>query len=56
MLSFLATVDGDISVTVLSSEKDYVNGGFIEYYNSFEKADRTLYYDAINTLKNRCRS
>lgn len=51
MLSFLATVDGDISVTVLSSEKDFVNGGFVEYYNSFEKADRTLYYDAINTLK-----
>ncbi len=51
MMDFIATVDGDIAITVLSSESDLVGGKYFEYYSELQKGDEALYYTALNTLK-----
>ncbi len=49
--NFFASIDGDITLTVISAQKDLVNGTYIEYYNSLFSRTRSYYYDLLNTLK-----
>lgn len=48
---FFATLDGDVTLTLISSERDFVDGTYVEYYNNFYTDDKNYYYTFINTLK-----
>ncbi len=48
---FLATIDGDVTLTVISSETDFAEGAYIEYYNGFYSESTEHYYTFIDTLK-----
>ena len=49
--NFFASIDGDITLTLISAQKDLVNGTYIEYYNHLFSDTRSHYYDLLNTLK-----
>ena len=48
---FFATLDGDVTLTLISGQQDFVDGKYIEYFNDFYTDDRGYYYSFINTLK-----
>ncbi len=48
---FFATLDGDVTLTLISSQRDFVNGTYVEYFNDFYTDDKNYYYAFINTLK-----
>ncbi len=48
---FFATLDGDVTLTLISSQRDFVDGTYVEYYNDFYTDTKSDYYTFINTLK-----
>lgn len=48
---FFATLDGDVTLTLISGQRDFANGTYVEYYNDFYTDDKNYYYSFINTLK-----
>ncbi len=48
---FFATLDGDVTLTLISGQRDFVDGTYVEYYNDFYTDDKNYYYSFINTLK-----
>lgn len=48
---FFATLDGDVTLTLISGQKDFVDGSYVEYFNDFSADDKGYYYSFINTLK-----
>lgn len=49
--NFFATVDGNISITIISSQIDYVSGEYFDYYYKTSADSVQYYYDVLNTLK-----
>lgn len=49
--NFFSTVDNTINVTLLSSERDYAEGHYTEYYLNADATNRSVYCDVLNTLK-----
>ncbi len=49
--NFFATVDHAISVTLISSERDFVAGDYLKYYYGYTSDTLQNYYDVVNTLK-----
>lgn len=48
---FFATLDGDVTLTLISGQKDFADGIYVEYYNDFYTDNKNYYYSFINTLK-----
>ena len=51
---FLASVDGNITLTLLADEIDYACGEYNEYYYDFFASDNTYYRSVIDLLKTVC--
>lgn len=49
--SFFATVDAPISITLVSSQTDFVSGDYLNYHYGYTTETLQHYYDVINTLK-----
>lgn len=49
--SALAQIDGDVVLTLISGERDFADGGYLEYYNGFTSDSNFYYLQLVNTLK-----
>ena len=47
----LVDIDGDVTITLISSERDFAMGEYIEYYYDIYSKNTSYYYDLVNTLK-----
>ena len=48
---FIATLDDSVTITLISSQKDFVDGYYVEHFNDFYADDKKYYHTFINTLK-----
>ncbi len=48
---FFASVDAPVSITLVSSQTDFVSGDYLNYHYGYTAETLKYYYDVINTLK-----